>query len=80
VKGLSPLNDLFAIFPDLPRLPKRSVDEGARRMRLKAELMRQTIARNTVVRRAAVQRVKAHLRERTITAARPRATPRRPGS
>lgn len=69
MKPASPLKDLFALFPDLPRLPMRSSKEGVRRVRLKAELVRQTVAANTIARRAAVDRVIAAMHRRTVATA-----------
>ena len=54
------MNDLFKMFPDLPRFPKRSIDRRVAEVKARAEAVRQQMMRTVKERKAAAARVRQY--------------------
>jgi hypothetical protein len=65
-------NDLFAIFPDLPRMRHRTPEEQVAQVRRQAEATRERANRNIERQRAASARVRAAIRGRAAISVRRR--------
>ena len=57
-------NDLFAMFPDLPRMRHRTPEEGIAQVRRQANASRERATRNIARQREAAARVRAAISER----------------
>ena len=54
------MNDLFKLFPELPRFPKRSTERRVAEVKKRAEEVRQQVLRAVKQRRAAAERVRRY--------------------